>query len=150
MISPVTDADRNPFVSRLVKKATVVEDRDAQETKIRSVLSTMEVKGTSKGKNGVIVLMGPLVLEEGAEVPQLIENQTQKLIVTKVKSTEVELTWVDEPGVRRAEEGPRKFIKSFNLKPKVGKKLITTGTIVEPSDKKRIPAASTTAQLEQF
>ena len=78
-------------------------------------------------------MLGDLDLEEGAQVPPVIPNQTQILRVTVVTAKKVELAWVEGFGSESAI--PRKIVKTVGLAPRVGVKLAG-----QPAGNKDAPA----------
>ncbi|MFT5105120.1 MAG: hypothetical protein ACI9UA_000738, partial [Pseudoalteromonas tetraodonis] len=110
----VDSGDRNPFATTIAIREDIPGnfEGDSEESRIRKVFQGLKVTG----RVGVArVLVGDLVLKEGAIVPQVIENQTDILKVTKITDTEVELTWIDEEVV----DSPRKLPIPIELDPVV-------------------------------
>jgi len=112
----VDTEERNPYANRQVAK-TVVEDTETEAARIRRVLTGLNVVGMSKGPRGMRILLGDLVLQEGAMMPSVVQGQTDRIMVTGASEKEVELTWVVESG-KPVTDGRRITIK-FDLKPKV-------------------------------
>lgn len=126
--------ERNPFANRVVKKVTI-EDTETEAAHIRRVLSNLEVVGVSKGPRGTRVLLGDLLLMEGKELPPVVTGQSDRVVVSAVSETEVELTWIVESG--KAVEDGRQLIVPFNLEPKVEVVLPGQFNILEEAKKKR-------------
>ena len=145
----VNEGDRNPFATRIaISEESVGEfNGDSEESRIRQVFSRLNVTGRVPGNGGSPrVLVGDLILAEGELVPQVIENQTDVLRVTRITDKEVELTWVDE----EATAAPRRLPIPIDLSAKVdfilpgrgsnGGQFVTMGN---PGD---APSASDVAQ----
>lgn len=116
--APVHESDRNPFGTRIAPSENQFGnfDSESEESRIRQIFSGLVVSGRVVGSNGrPRVLLGDLILAEGEEVPQVIENQTDVLRVTRIGDKEIELTWVDEQVV----DQPRKLPIKINLEPSV-------------------------------
>ena len=113
----VSDGDRNPFATRIAIEETGNSyEAESEESKIRQIFASLTVDGFVPATGGKArVLVGDLILEEGVEIPSVIENQTDVLRVTRIDSKEVEVTWVDE---EQAEQ-PRKLIIPVKLEPEV-------------------------------
>lgn len=115
----VSQADRNPFAVRVedVSEPTVVEDKtESQESKIRKVFLDMEVNGVTNSNGKSKVLLGDMILEKGSLVPEVIANQTQRLIVSNVDKTKIVLSWVEPSDSGK----PRQLLIPVNLNPVVG------------------------------
>ncbi|MDB6072356.1 MAG: hypothetical protein JWL81_3527 [Verrucomicrobiales bacterium] len=109
----------NPFAERAkAKEARAVETVETEEIKIRRIFDTLKISGITKGPSGYSALLGDLILEEGAQVPPVIPNQTQILRVTKVTDKLVQIAWVEGAGYETV--APRKIVKRVELSPKVG------------------------------
>jgi hypothetical protein len=116
--APVDQGDRNPFSTRLasVPDETGNYDADTEESKIRQVFANLKVTGRAPASGGAArVLVGDLILKEGGDIPQVIENQTNVLRVTRITEKEVEITWIDEIDA----DAPRKLLIPINLNPEV-------------------------------
>jgi len=117
--SSVNAGDRNPFQTHIaqVEDTPGSFDGDSEESRIRKVFSGLKVTGRVPASDGGSprVLVGDLILKEGAIVPQVIENQTDILKVTRITDKEVELTWVAE----EVADQPRKLPIAINLEPEV-------------------------------
>lgn len=114
----VDENERNPFSTSVPDDIDDIRNFDAEseESRIRQVFSNLKVNGHVPGINGPArVLVGDLILEEGQDVPNVIENQTDVLRVTRIDDKEVELSWVGEEVV----EQPRTFVIPIALDPVV-------------------------------
>ena len=113
----VDAGDRNPFATRTpTPNVTPGLDTESEESRIRQIFAGLRVTGRVPASKGIPrVLVGDLILKEGVELPQLIENQTDRLQVTRITDKEVEITWIDE----EVAEQPRKLLIPINLNPDV-------------------------------
>ncbi|MGI9240565.1 MAG: hypothetical protein ACR2RV_07170 [Verrucomicrobiales bacterium] len=114
----VDKGDRNPFSTRHVENNVPIDgiDTESEESRIRQVFAGLRVTGhVPASKGSPRVLVGDLILKEGIELPQVIENQTNVLRVTRITNKEVEITWIDE----EVAEAPRKLLIPINLEPEV-------------------------------
>lgn len=112
----VDAGDRNPFATRTPGPVGPDIDTESEESRIRQIFAGLRVTGRVPASKGVPrVLVGDLILKEGGELPQLIENQTDRLRVTRITDKEVEITWIDE----EVAEQPRKLLIPINLNPNV-------------------------------
>jgi hypothetical protein len=88
--------ERNPYAKRNPQDDVVAEaDSDAEELRIRERLASLRVSGRSQGPNGLRVLLGDIILEEGRILPQLLEEQSESLKVVELGTDTVVLGWVD-------------------------------------------------------
>ena len=114
----VAPSERNPYAKRIVEEEEQV-DAESEAAQILKLLSTLRIHGFSRDEKGNVktVLCGDLRFTEGAAVPQLLPEQNDRLIVSRVTNHEVELSWRTENG-RKSGDG-RKLIIPFNLEPKI-------------------------------
>ncbi|MEZ5432216.1 MAG: hypothetical protein R3F31_13785 [Verrucomicrobiales bacterium] len=98
----VKDTETNPFANRTaeVDEVVVVEDT-SEEQSIRKVLQNIRVGGVSRGDGGLRILVGNIILEKGLILPQLVEDQRERLIVSDISENEVG-NRLDGKGLRRA------------------------------------------------
>jgi len=90
------DNERNPYAKRNPHDEVVAAaDSDAEELRIRERLVTLRVSGRSMGPNGLRVLLGDIILEQGRILPQLLEDQSESLQVIELSEDTVVLGWVD-------------------------------------------------------
>ena len=88
--------ERNPYAKRSVKEeATGEEGVNEEEQQIRARLSSLSVSGCSQGPNGLRVLLGDIILEQGKLLPQLLETQSENLRVMEINEDTVILGWLD-------------------------------------------------------
>ncbi len=90
------DNERNPYAKRSEEEeATGEEGINAEEQQIRARLSSLSVSGRSQGLNGLRVLLGDIILEQGRLLPQLLEEQSENLKVIEINEDTVILGWLD-------------------------------------------------------
>jgi hypothetical protein len=90
------DNERNPYAKRSAEEEVNQEEgSNAEELRIREQLSRLRVTGRSHGPNGLRVLLGDIILEEGAVLPQLLEDQSENLRVVELSEDTVVLGWLD-------------------------------------------------------
>lgn len=114
----IDPGDRNPFATRRSDVEIPLNgiDVESEESRIRQVFAGLRVTGmVPASKGSPRVLVGDLILKEGIELPQVIENQTDVLRVTRITDKKVEITWIDE----EVAEAPRKLLIPINLDPEV-------------------------------
>ncbi len=88
--------ERNPYAKRGPGAVEEVErEADAEELRIRAHLSTLRVTGRSRGPNGLRILLGDIILEEGRPLPQLLRDQSESLRVVELNEDTVVLGWLD-------------------------------------------------------
>lgn len=113
----ISESERNPFGTRTKKEAVAVYDKESEESQIRRIFTKLEVNGMSEARNGFQrVLLGDMILEKGKKVPQLVDLQSETLIVSDITDEQIELSWVDEVTMRL--DG-RKLIIPIALDPTV-------------------------------
>ncbi len=90
------ESERNPYARRNPHEEVAAQETiNAEEIRIRNHIASMRVAGRSTGPNGLRVLLGDLILEEGRILPQLIEGQSEGLHVIDVNEDTVVLGWID-------------------------------------------------------
>lgn len=88
--------ERNPYAKRSAEEEVNPEEgNNAEELRIREQLGKLRVTGRSHGPNGLRVLLGDIILEEGAILPHLIEDQSENLRVIELGEDTVVLGWLD-------------------------------------------------------
>ncbi len=88
--------ERNPYAKRNPHEELAAgADSDAEELRIRERLTALRVSGRSQGPNGLRVLLGDIILEEGRMLPQLLEDQSESLKVVELGEDTVVLCWID-------------------------------------------------------
>ena len=89
-------SERNPYAKRSVAKKPDQEgEQNAEEIAIRSKIKGLTVSGSSRGNNGLRLLLGDILVERGMVLPQLVVNQTQHLKVVDVAADKIVLGWMD-------------------------------------------------------
>lgn len=118
----VRDDELSPFgmVSAALGQLVGPARPPTEEEKIRRVLRSLRVGGLSGLPGSYRVLLGPLSLGEGDQLPRLFANQAENLRVQSVSTREVVLQFVE------ADEGeePRTIALSFDLSPGVDPLLV--------------------------
>lgn len=88
--------ERNPYARRSEQEEVSAEENgNAEELRIREKLSRLRVTGRSQGRNGLRVLLGDIILEQGAILPPLLEDQSENLRVIELSDDTVVLGWLD-------------------------------------------------------
>lgn len=88
--------ERNPYAKRSLEEEVTGEDgENAEEIQIRERLNSLSVTGQSQGPNGLRVLLGDIILEQGRILPQLLEDQGENLQVIEISEDTVVLGWLD-------------------------------------------------------
>lgn len=88
--------ERNPYAKRSDKEEATGDDAvNEEEQLIRARLSSLTVSGRSQGPNGLRVLLGDIILEQGRLLPQLLEEQSENLKVIEINEDTVILGWLD-------------------------------------------------------
>ncbi|MBL9154805.1 MAG: hypothetical protein JNK37_20155 [Verrucomicrobiales bacterium] len=110
--------ERNPFARRNPDVDLITENSE-QETEadlIRDMLMALPITGRSYGPKGLRVLAGEIIFERGKLVDQVIEDQTENLIVENVKDNAIELAWID---LETGKLTGKRLILPYDLSPKV-------------------------------
>lgn len=102
--------ERNPYSIREKKLEVKEDDGNSEAARIRDILQSLRVRGTSVGPRGRRVLFGDLMLMEGHELPRLLPGQTDRLMTTRVTEKEVEIAWLSESG-REIADGRKLLIQ---------------------------------------
>ncbi|MEQ1843302.1 MAG: hypothetical protein ABL994_23095, partial [Verrucomicrobiales bacterium] len=92
---------------------------------IRNRLSSLTVTGRSLGPNGLRVLLGDIILEQGRLLPQLLEEQSESLQVVELNENTVILGWLD---IETNELTGKTMQVAYDLSAKVGYALHGQGT----------------------
>ncbi|MDF1659281.1 MAG: hypothetical protein P1U58_16815 [Verrucomicrobiales bacterium] len=88
--------ERNPYARRSPDKQELNDQGDnAEELEIRERLSSLSVSGRSQGNNGLRVLLGDIIIEQGRILPKLLQDQSEDLKVMEVSDDSVILGWLD-------------------------------------------------------
>jgi hypothetical protein len=88
--------ERNPYAKRSAEEEATDENGvNQEEEQIRARLISLTVSGRSQGPNGLRVLLGDIILEQGRLLPQLLEEQSENLKVLEINENTVILGWLD-------------------------------------------------------
>ncbi len=114
----VQPGERNPYAVAAAPKEEVVAT-GVEGARLAAILEALPVSGLTRDQDGRVraVLLGDLRLESGAPVPQLLEGQTDELIVQSLSAEEVVIAWRLEAG--RVVTQPRVLRRKIDLSPKV-------------------------------
>lgn len=91
------EEERNPYAKRMAEVA-IEETESGEETesdKIRRLLTGIPVTGRTYGKRGIRLLAGDIIFETGKEVPKVLEDQTERLVVENLTENTLTLGWID-------------------------------------------------------
>jgi hypothetical protein len=122
--------ERNPYAKRSMEAEDSSEETiNAEELQIRERLGSLRVTGKSQGPNGIIILLGDLILEQGRILPQLLEDQGENLKVMEINEDSVVLGWLD---IETAEPTGKTMQVAYDLSPSVSYAL--HGQSVAPSE----------------
>lgn len=112
------ESERNPYAKRNPHEEIATEAAgDAEELRIRERLSALRVAGRSQGPNGLRILLGDIILEEGRVLPQLLEEQSESLRVVELSEDTVVLAWIDP---ETGELTGKTMQVAYDLTPSVG------------------------------
>jgi hypothetical protein len=108
---------RNPFAQGIALggSAEKEETSESEETRLKKIIKALKVAGVKKGGKTPELLLGPFILTGGTTLPQLIANQTETLVVSKITDTEVTLKFVEKDKSVNVREIP----VPYDLTPKV-------------------------------
>ena len=123
--------ERNPFEKRVeLKTEQDIEEgvELSEEDRVRNKFNELTVRG---GSPGVRILLSDMILEKGKLVDPVLVGQTIRLVVTRISTAEIELTWVDDVGKKR----PRTIVVPYDLSPKVGFLLSGQTDLAEDQDR---------------
>lgn len=111
----------NPFsVKAKAVAASSEEVTDTQESRIRGILKKVKVAGIRRDTLGrMSALAGDLILREGEEVKPVLLEQTERLVVSRVAPTHVELTFIET----KESTQPRTIIMPVRTQVAVSQKL---------------------------
>lgn len=114
-------SERNPFAEKVKEeKKLAVEDTETQEARIRAIFRELTVSGMRSGSDGRrMALVGDLILREGEEVRQVLPDQTEILIVSRVDDKKVELVFVENKDATQ----PRTIVLPVNGQARVAQRL---------------------------
>ncbi len=112
------DNERNPYAKRSPEEVKAPgEDNNSEELRIRQRLGNLRVTGRSQGPNGLRVLLGDIILEEGRLLPQLLPDQSENLRVVEINEDTVVLGWLD---IETDELTGKTMQVAYDLTPSIG------------------------------
>ncbi len=113
----VQPGERNPYGVFAAPKQEVATG--VEGARLAAILESLPVSGLTRGQDGKVraLLLGDVRLERGAVVPQLLEGQTDELVVQSLTDEEVVIAWRMEAG--RVVTQPRVLRRKIDLTPKV-------------------------------
>ena len=113
MVKPTETNPFNKFDGGLIK----TEEASSAENRVKDALMAMRVSGAAFNSDGSVraVMLGPIKLERGNVVPQVIPDQEVSLRVNSLSESTIELFWVEKK--RNVALPPRPVIIPVNLKP---------------------------------
>jgi hypothetical protein len=114
----VQEDERNPFglVSVPPPETREIEpvEAETEEMRIRRILGNLRISGLSGAPGSYRILLGPVQLAEGDEVPKLFADQGEILRVRSISERELVLTFNEkDPNLP-----PRTIGLGFDLKPR--------------------------------
>lgn len=120
-------SERNPYAKRSPGREELDENGENQEeVQIRSTLSSLSVSGQSRGRNGLRILLGDIIIEQGQILPVLIPDQSENLKVVEVTEETVTLAWLD---IETNEPTGKTLQLTYDLSPSVSYALHGQGRI---------------------
>ncbi|MCB1096753.1 MAG: hypothetical protein KDN22_14335 [Verrucomicrobiae bacterium] len=120
-VRPIAAGETNPFSERVVDTPQVAVQTESEEMKIGRLIKDMPVHGgLMKRPGGPKILLGDLILQKGALVPQILENQTEQLVVRELDDESIELAFLETPDYKGP---PRVIVIPLDIRPTVGQVL---------------------------
>lgn len=111
----VAPTEKNPFGVKVDRVGKLPRAADNEEARIRLVMERLPVGGVVEGSGGRKVMLGPLILEEGQAVQQVVPNQREMLRVLSISEERIEIGFVESSGNATV----RKITIPINLTPEV-------------------------------
>lgn len=109
--------ERNPYASRSPGQEEVDNNgENGEEIEIRKTLSALSVTGMSRGQNGLRILLGDIIIEQGRILPELLPDQSEDLKVIEISEDSVTLAWLD---IESSEPTGKTLQLAFDLTPSV-------------------------------
>lgn len=95
------------------------DETNSEENRIKDTLLAMRASGIVRDADGSVrrVMLGPISLERGMEVPQVLPDQEARLRVNSLSDTTIELFWIEKK--KHAGLPPRPVIVPMNFEPQV-------------------------------
>ena len=113
--------ERNVYARRTAELAiNQAEDDGGKETesdRIRRVLTGLVVSGRTYSSKGIRLLAGDIIFEAGELVPQVLQDQTEMLMVENVTEEFVTIGWID---IETGELTGQRLTLTYDLSPRVG------------------------------
>ena len=94
----INPQERNPFASetRETTKSPETPENESQESKIRALFRQLHVSGIRHRHHGQsLALVNDLILREGEEIDPVLPDQTERLVVSKIESSQIELNFIE-------------------------------------------------------
>jgi hypothetical protein len=94
----INPQERNPFASetRETTKSPETPENESQESKIRALFRQLHVSGIRHRHHGQsLALVNDLILREGEEIDPVLPDQTERLVVSKIESNQIELNFIE-------------------------------------------------------
>ena len=94
----INPQERNPFASetRETTKSPDTPENESQESKIRALFRQLHVSGIRHRHHGrSLALVNDLILREGEEIDPVLPDQTERLVVSKIESSQIELNFIE-------------------------------------------------------
>ena len=94
----INPQERNPFASetRETTKSPDTPENESQESKIRALFRQLHVSGIRHRHHGQsLALVNDLILREGEEIDPVLPDQTERLVVSKIESSQIELNFIE-------------------------------------------------------
>ncbi|MEX1117581.1 MAG: hypothetical protein WEB60_02190 [Terrimicrobiaceae bacterium] len=110
--------ERNPFGIRQITTTTDfgIVQGETEESRLRTTITRLSVSGASVSPDGKpSVILGPMAVSEGAELPQLLPSQFERIVVNKIADNEVIFGFLERDGT----SDRRAFSVQYDLAPKV-------------------------------
>lgn len=116
----VRDAERNPFGQPAVTAPSALpEQEESEEARLRRILGALKVAGISGSGSETRALVGTLILEKGRTLPNLLRDQSEKIVVTSVDEKSVVLSFVEQDATIE----PRRITLTVDVAPRVDQML---------------------------
>ena len=115
----IQSGERNPFAVQIVQDKGPAETSPteglSEEARIRRILGTLRVTGSSQGEDRTKVLMGSLIVKPGDTLPPLIQNQSERIKVLSLEDGMLTLVFMERDPMAE----PRRMVVPIDMKPAV-------------------------------
>jgi hypothetical protein len=114
----VESGERNPFGVRQIASPTDfgIVQGETEESRLRTTITRLSVSGSTVSPDGkASVIIGPMTVTEGSELPQILSSQFEKVVVNKITENEVIFGFLERDGT----SDRRAFSVQYSLTPKV-------------------------------